>query len=272
MTVAAKARWRECLLAASFCVGASAQFAAAYGPTPGAGPHAGWVNDHHKSTAPRVENGKLTVQGDTRVYLVEDHRETEWDYHKYVRIDLQSFPLRFTLDLSNVPCGCLACVYLVKMKDPAFGQSQYCDMANNVAPGFNNEVCALTTHSLRIERAERKRVSWQMCTELDLLEANNYAMQTAIHTELGGTFGSGNCDENGCFARIGGPKSPEHLQKAFGPGGGHDINTLHPFDVTTQVDASGAMTIKLKQGDSEVTSFDRYMAGAPRCVCPTVRS
>ena len=44
--------------------------------------------------------------------------------------------------------------------------------------------------------------------ELDVLEANNWAMQTAIHTETGGSFGSGNCDRNGCFARVGGPMAP----------------------------------------------------------------
>ena len=33
----------------------------------------------------------------------------------------------------------------------------------------------------------------KLCIEVDLLEANNHAMQTAIHTELGGAYGSGNC-------------------------------------------------------------------------------
>eukprot|EP00966_Prymnesium_polylepis_P157523 3640482-Prymnesium_polylepis.2 len=45
-------------------------------------------------------------------------------------------------------------------------------------------------------------------------------MQTAIHTQLGGTYGSGNCDRNGCFARVGGPQSPPELQDAYGPGVG----------------------------------------------------
>ena len=48
----------------------------------------------------------LTVKGDSRVYLVQDHREVTWASHKYVRIDLQSNPLVYTLDLSRVPCGC----------------------------------------------------------------------------------------------------------------------------------------------------------------------
>ena len=68
-------------------------------------------------------------------------------------------------------------------------------MAENVKPGYQEGTC----------------------TEIDLLEANNNATQTAIHTELGGSFGSGNCDRNGCFARIGGPMSPWDKKELYGP-------------------------------------------------------
>ena len=36
------------------------------------------------------------------------------------------------------------------------------------------------------------------------------------NTELDGAYGSGNCDKNGCFARIGGPQSPRWAQKLYG--------------------------------------------------------
>lgn len=92
--------------------------------------------------------------------------------------------------LSNVPCGCLACVYLVAsipqlasnrsrghtsnavdgdascvsfawaVSDPS-SSSNYCDMAENVAAGFGGGTCY----------------------EIDLLEANNNAMQSAIHSD-----------------------------------------------------------------------------------------
>lgn len=48
-------------------------------------------------------------------------------------------------------------------------------MAENVHPGFGGG----------------------LCYEIDLLEANRNAMQTAIHTQLGGAIGSGQCDRNG---------------------------------------------------------------------------
>lgn len=156
---------------------ASSQWA--HGPAPrinGAYPNAGWVTEHYKLTEPEVTNGALRVQGDSRVYLVQDYLQTQWENHKYMRLDLRRDPLAFELDLSSVPCGCLACVYMVKMADPTADGSSYCDMAENTRPGLNGEECI----------------------EMDVLEANNWAMQTAVHTEQGGTYGSGNCDRNGC--------------------------------------------------------------------------
>ena len=117
------------------------------------------------------------------------------------------------------------------------------DMAENIAPGWEEGVC----------------------TEIDLLEANNHAMQTAIHMQTGGEYGSGNCDANGCFARIGGPMAPPELMNAYGEG--KKIDTRHPFDVHTSVDTSGAISIILKQDGRLVTSFDHKMAGAHSGSC-----
>ena len=214
------------------------------GPVPTAdAEHAnvGWIIDHAQSDAPTVTDGALTVTGDVRAYLVQDFQAGgDWGDHRYVRSDMHEAPLSFTLDLSGVDCGCLACVYLVAMKDPTSGNSQYCDMAENVAPGWEGG----------------------MCTEVDILEANNHAMQTAIHTQTGGTYGSGNCDRNGCFARVGGPQSPSEMQNKYGKG--KYIDSTRPFGVETRVDADGAMTIELQQGEKTVTSFDRHMAGNPQ--------
>ena len=84
----------------------------AHGPLPDADAHypkMGWVTDHAKSLAPSVVAGLLNVQGDSRVYLVQDYTKRDWFDHHYVRLDLHRKALEFTLDLSNVPCGCLAC-------------------------------------------------------------------------------------------------------------------------------------------------------------------
>lgn len=212
-----------------------------YGYGPVFGSNTGWAGEYSRKHRPSVTNGALRVQGDSRLYLVNDYMQSQWEDHKYKRLDLAQDPLSFTLDLSNVPCGCLACVYMVKMADPSETGSNYCDMAENKNPGLNGEECI----------------------ELDVLEANNWAMQTAIHTEQGGAFGSGNCDRNGCFARVGGPASPRQLQNSYGPN--KQINSLKPFNVESNVDASGQLTIQLEQDGKRLTTFDRHMAGA--CTC-----
>ena len=216
---------------------------AAFGPVPnavGGNNNVGWAVDNNNDATPEVVDGAVRVTGDARIYLVEDHKQQTWAGHKYVRLDLQSSPLRFTLDLSNVPCGCLACVYLVAMKDPASGDSNYCDMAENVKPGYGGGTCY----------------------EIDLLEANNNAMQSAIHTEVGGAFGSGNCDRNGCYARVGGPQAPWNLKDRYGKNG--QIDSSKPFEVEASVDEGGGLTVQLSQDGKTVTSFDKHMAGNPQ--------
>lgn len=230
----------------------------AFGPLPDAVadmPNAGWVVDNNGDASPEVYDGAVRVMGDSRAYLVNDYTAAAsfgnggggasasgpWGDLAYARLDLHAAPLSFTLDLSNVPCGCLACVYLVAMKDPEGGQSNYCDMAENVMPGYGGGTCY----------------------EFDLLEANNNAMQTAIHTELGGSYGSGNCDRNGCFARVGGPEAPWDRKDKYGRGSAH-IDSNKPFGVEARVDDEGALTIKLSQEGRSVTSFDRRMAGNPQ--------
>ena len=200
----------------------------------------GWAAEHGQ--APSVSHGALTVHGDSRLYLVRDSAGEDWARHSYVRLDLGASPLRFTIDTSNVPCGCLACVYLVSMPDPEAGRSNYCDMAENVAPGYRG----------------------QTCIEMDILEANSHAMQAAIHTEVGGEYGSGNCDRNGCFMRVGGPQADRPRQNSYGVGNDRRINSARPFDVEASVDAQGALTIMLLQEGVRVTSFDPRLAGNPQ--------
>ena len=155
-----------------------AQAQLAKGPVSGAGPKAGWVVDHGKV---QFEDSTMTMTGDSRAYLIEDYSMKSWADHKYVRLDLAADPLIFDLDLSGVPCGCLACVYVVAMKDPSGDKPNYCDMADNLAPGLHGGTC----------------------TELDFIEGNEMGMQSAIHTEPRGEFGSGKCNRFGCYQRSG---------------------------------------------------------------------
>mmetsp|Transcript_69117 Transcript_69117/g.114902 ORF Transcript_69117/g.114902 Transcript_69117/m.114902 type:complete len:523 (+) Transcript_69117:12-1580(+) len=202
----------------------------------------GWVHGKDKPQVLPYRSGALRIEGWMRAYLIKDHGKEHWRAHKYVRFDLRASPLQFTMDLSQVPCGCLACVYFVAMKEPSENTSNYCDMAENVAPGF----------------------AGGPCVEVDVLEANRDALQTAIHTENGGSYGSGNCDRNGCFARVGGPQSPSNLQHAFGFGNTYTIDSSHPFDVTASIALNGELEVKLLQEGRSVVAFDHKMAGNPQ--------
>ena len=65
------------------------------------------------------------------------------------------------------------------MPDPANGGSSYCDMAENIAVGYEGGTC----------------------TELDILEANNQGWQTTIHTEHGGYCEPASPRHTACFSR-----------------------------------------------------------------------
>lgn len=215
--------------------------APAFGPISSVSPRAGWVVDHgHVSVSGAgFDDGSVTISGDTRAYLVEDYTRSSWRTHKYSRVDLsRTQPLTFRVDLSNVPCGCLACVYLVAMNDPsAFRGSNYCDMGG-------------------VEGTKP-------CLEVDLFEANDGGLQSALHTEPGGSFGTNKCDRIGCFARSGGDNAPEARRNAYGPG--KTIDSARPFEVRASVDAvSGALMVLLTQGDAAFVSFDRHIAGNPQ--------
>ena len=209
---------------------------------------AGWVADHGKvevSGAGRDE-GTVRLIGNTRAYLVEDYSRSTWREHKYARMDLTlTQPLAFRVDLSNVPCGCLACVYGVAMNDPSsFKGSNYCDMGGD------------------------RDGATRSCAEVDMMEANRDALQTALHTEAGGSFGSHQCDRIGCFARSGGENAPEARKESYGPGKGV-IDSSRPFEVYASVDsASGELAVRLSQwsnGDHhELVTFNRHVGGNPQ--------
>ena len=57
-----------------------------------------------------IEDGAFRISGDARAYLVRNHGAEKWVDHSYVRLNLVAHPLTFSLDLSRVPCGCLACI------------------------------------------------------------------------------------------------------------------------------------------------------------------
>ena len=121
----------------------------AFGPLEGVGTAlAGWAvddPDRHRPKPPVVDGDTLRLFGDTRVYLVADHTQSEWSDHEYIHMLHDGREMSFTLDLSRVPCGCIATVYLVQMDRPGLTDANYCDA--NTSPSH-----------------------W--CTEIDITEGN----------------------------------------------------------------------------------------------------
>ena len=112
-------------------------------------------------TAAVKEAAMMTVAGSARLYQASS---SAWSEPRIGRLHLLGKRLRFSVDLSRVECSCNAAVYLVNMRT-----ASYCDA--NTAPS---------------------------CTELDLLEANLHAMQTAVHTTTG-TGRDGTCNQEGAL-------------------------------------------------------------------------
>ena len=165
----------------------------------------------------------MTVAGSVRLYQASS---SAWSEPRIGRLHLLGKRLRFSVDLSRVECSCNAAVYLVSMRT-----ASYCDA--NTAPS---------------------------CTELDLLEANLHAMQTAVHTTTG-IGRDGTCNQDGCTAGVGSsPAAASAGARAFFGIGGR-IDTLAPFDVVATFESSGQLGLSLEQSGQTVQVYDSSHAG-----------
>jgi len=148
------------------------------------------------------------------------------------RFNLTNAEMRFTVDVSGVPCGCNAAVYFVAMPD-----SQYCDAWNGV-PGIDGG----------------------MCTEVDLMEANSVSFASTLHTETG--WRDNACNADGCGVKLG-PLGRGWRRCAFGgdcaPSGGH-IDASQPYEVYTAMDEDGHMFTSLRQGSVTLPVYSGAVA------------
>ena len=116
-------------------------------------PNAGFVEESDAGEV-SVVGGSIRVQGNSRVYLVQDASSLRpWSEHKYVRLPLLGNTLSFTVDLSNVKCNCNAALYLIAPHDPESQGSDYCDITTG---------------------------QYGPCVEIDLLESNVEVMRAIV--------------------------------------------------------------------------------------------
>ena len=128
-------------------------------------PNAGFVAEYGVVT---IGAGSITLMGNTRAYLISDRNLQGGGMgSEYKRLNLLGKRLRFTVDLSRVPCSVIAAFYFVSMDVHATAPGGYCDI-----------------------------LSEPWCTEIDVFEANSAAIQTTIHSQKG-IGPDGTCNEWG---------------------------------------------------------------------------
>jgi hypothetical protein len=128
----------------------------------------------------------------------------------------------------------------VAMRDPSSNSPNYCDLSYAFDPGFGGGVC----------------------TEFDLLEADNTAFSSNLHTRRGEGH-DGSCNSWGCNALLGPKAKYGSDRNSYGLGEHHSINTERPFGVSVAMDAAKGLRIQLTQGRASVIAFDRSKAGNP---------
>lgn len=190
---------------------------------------AGWVEDFGFIDA-HPDGGSVTFRSDARAYLVPNIYARDWWGGSFKTFHLKGQTISFTVDLSNVGCGCIACLYFVPLRKPGPG-SNYCDGQTGG------------------------------CIEIDIMEANMMAFHTSLHTEEGSAF-DGSCNGNGCAANLGRyPYTVSGLRTKDLYGPGAKIDSKKPFQVSASWDSHGSMTIHLAQGEHVVPLFNATSAG-----------
>jgi hypothetical protein len=153
-------------------------------------------------------DNRLIIPHNFRSYLVNQCAPS-FSAEIFKSFKLLDGSIRFTVDVSEVGCGCNAAVYLVTM------------------PGYNVNQSAEAT-DCGDYYCDANRVCGVDCPEMDLLESNMYGLQIAPHncTPIQGKYYP-DCDKAGCGL------NPNKLSPtAYGPGPTYTINTLLPFTVT----------------------------------------
>jgi hypothetical protein len=178
------------------------------------GDHAGKV---------KVEEGAVASYMSGRTYFAEACKSGVYNHNEYVALNLLGKAFEYTVDLTGAGCGCNAALYMTNLRqngNVSECEDYYCD-ANNV--------CGVS------------------CAEVDIMEANQHAWHSTLHTAT---------DRDGAAVGYGGggpgwngPR--DWVEKDYGVGG-RCIDTEKPFRVSVSfpVDAHGvlkAMDVNLTQ-------------------------
>ncbi|CAK0850437.1 unnamed protein product, partial [Prorocentrum cordatum] len=186
------------------------------------------------------KNGAVVPYMSGRTYFAEACKPGVYNHNEYVAMNLLGKTFSYTVDLTDAGCGCNAALYLTNLRqNPNVSECQdyYCD-ANNV--------CGVS------------------CAEVDIMEANQHAWHSTLHTAT---------DRDGAAVGYGGggpgwsgPR--DWAEKDYGPKG-RCVDTEKTFRVSVSfpVDSNGvltAMDVKLEQKGKRRPQSSRRSGGQPR--------
>ena len=166
-------------------------------------------------------SGMLQLRGnDVRSYLVSDYSRGR---NSYFRIDLRGRTLSFILDVSQVSCGCVASLSLLRLDDGAASSGP-----------------SVAGHTTRLELLQANRGGVQAEAFRTPRSAAQY---TCVQTQPGGHL-SGHRAEIGCAVNW---RSDAPRSRPYGWGREATIDTRKPFVVHTSMSSGGALSTHLGQ-------------------------
>ena len=160
-----------------------------------------------------VRGGSITLRGGGRVYLGNEG-SGELSPNAFYQASLLGKRLKFDVDLSQVGCSCNGALYAVSM--PAYNSGQ------RPSPGSTGEYYC-----------DANNVGGSYCPEMDIMEANKYAMASTAHTcQYSPPHYYSYCDHGGCGKNV-----LDACYGQFGPG--KTIDTNKPFTLSVAFITAG---------------------------------
>ena len=167
-----------------------------------------------------ASNNTIILKGGGRIYIGDSPSDTT-EPSSFYEMPLLGKRFKVDIDLSQVDCGCNAAIYAVSM--PAYNSAQ------QPQPGGDGQYYC-----------DANQVGGTYCPEMDISEANKYAMASTPHTCAG--FQPPHyydyCDRAGCGTNI-----LDALPGQFGPGKEIDTNRPYTLSVAFITDSQGELSV-----------------------------
>ena len=181
-----------------------------------------------------VSNNTVTLSGGGRVYLGNSN-SGKLDINSFYMMPLLGKKLTYDVDMSAVGCNCNGAMYVVSM--PAYNSAQQPE------PGKDGEYYC-----------DANQVGGTYCPEMDIMEANKFAMASTAHTcQYHAPHYYSTCDRGGCGTNV-----LDADYSGYGPGKRIDTNRPFTFSVSFYTGGKGRLarvSNEFSQG-SQTLKFD----------------